>query len=110
MNATRWLTLGNFIKYLGREGLVVVEDTPKGFYITYIDRDPAKAQREAEKAKNEANDLDASERYTFEISGGVPLPFCSEAVCITYPCALKGPPKATSRHRQQATITSAHAS
>lgn len=29
-----------FIKYLGREGLCTVDETPKGWYITYIDRDP----------------------------------------------------------------------
>mmetsp|Transcript_20466 Transcript_20466/g.36579 ORF Transcript_20466/g.36579 Transcript_20466/m.36579 type:complete len:433 (-) Transcript_20466:140-1438(-) len=67
MNATKWLQLTNFVKHLGREGLCVVEDTPKGWYITYIDRDPAKAQAQAEKARNEANDLDASERWQLQM-------------------------------------------
>ena len=40
MNATKWLTLTEFIKHLGREGLCVVDETEKGWYITYIDRDP----------------------------------------------------------------------
>eukprot|EP00667_Euglena_gracilis_P013545 EG_transcript_13983 len=67
MNATKWLTLGNFVKYLGKAGICVVEQTPKGWYITYIDRDPAKAQREAERQRHEANDLDASERLQLQM-------------------------------------------
>eukprot|EP00668_Euglena_longa_P011993 GGOE01014416.1.p1 GENE.GGOE01014416.1~~GGOE01014416.1.p1 ORF type:complete len:469 (-),score=162.75 GGOE01014416.1:162-1403(-) len=67
MNATKWLTLGNFVKYLGKAGICVVEQTPKGWFITYIDRDPAKAQREAERQRHEANDLDASERLQLQM-------------------------------------------
>eukprot|EP00906_Rhabdomonas_costata_P022868 RCo032930 len=62
MNATKWLTLSNFVKYLGRTGQCVVDQTPKGWFITLIDRDPAKAQREMEKRKKEGADLDAGER------------------------------------------------
>eukprot|EP00887_Chlorella_sp_A99_P007746 scaffold20.g7746.t1 len=41
MNSTRWLTLTEFVKYLGREGLCKVDETPKGWYITYIHKDDA---------------------------------------------------------------------
>ncbi len=36
MNSTKWLTLTDFVKYLGREGKCKVEETPKGWFITLI--------------------------------------------------------------------------
>jgi hypothetical protein len=41
MNSTKWLTLTEFIKYLGREGKCKVDETPKGWFITLIHRDEA---------------------------------------------------------------------
>lgn len=46
MNSTKWETLTGFIKYLGREGHCSIEETPKGWYMTYIDRDPAGLARQ----------------------------------------------------------------
>lgn len=40
MNATQWETLTDFVKWLGREGHCVVDETPKGWFIAYIDKDP----------------------------------------------------------------------
>ena len=40
MNATKWSTLTEFVKHLGREGLAEVTETEKGWFIQYIDRDP----------------------------------------------------------------------
>ena len=42
MNATIWTTLSDFVKYLGKTGQCVVEETDRGWYITYIERDLAK--------------------------------------------------------------------
>lgn len=39
MNSTKWLTLSEYVKYLGREGFCKVEDTPKGWFISVIHRD-----------------------------------------------------------------------
>ncbi|KAJ6900378.1 hypothetical protein NC652_026483 [Populus alba x Populus x berolinensis] len=39
MNSTQWATLTEFVKYLGRTGKCKVDETPKGWFITYIDRD-----------------------------------------------------------------------
>jgi hypothetical protein len=36
MNSTCWLTLTEFVKYLGREGKCKVEETEKGWFITLI--------------------------------------------------------------------------
>lgn len=41
MNSTRWLTLTEFVKYLGRSGQCKVDETPKGWFITLIHRDSA---------------------------------------------------------------------
>ena len=46
MNATIWPTLSDFCKYLGKTGKCVVEETERGWMITYIERDIAKMQRE----------------------------------------------------------------
>lgn len=36
MNSTRWLTLTEFVKHLGRQGKCKVEETEKGWFITLI--------------------------------------------------------------------------
>ena len=36
MNATRWVTLTEFCKYLGRAGKAHVEDSEKGIFITCV--------------------------------------------------------------------------
>ena len=40
MNSTTWTTLTEFVKHLGKMGLCIVDETPKGWFIQYIDRDP----------------------------------------------------------------------
>ena len=39
MNATKWETLTEFVQYLGRTGICVVDQSEKGWYVTWIDRD-----------------------------------------------------------------------
>lgn len=51
MNSTRWLTLTDFITYLGREGKLTVEETPRGLYIRYVDRNDEGRLREESRAK-----------------------------------------------------------
>lgn len=61
MNATKWSSLGVFVQYLGKTGKCVVEETERGWYVQYIERDSsilarAEAQQkrvEAEKAAEE---------------------------------------------------------
>jgi DNA/RNA-binding protein KIN17 len=48
MNATRWVTLTEFAKHLGRTGVARVDETEKGWFIAWIDNTPkalAKAVR-----------------------------------------------------------------
>lgn len=40
MNATKWLTLTEFVKHLGKEGKCRVDETPKGWFISLIQADP----------------------------------------------------------------------
>uniref|UniRef100_A0A3Q2YM49 DNA/RNA-binding protein KIN17 n=1 Tax=Hippocampus comes TaxID=109280 RepID=A0A3Q2YM49_HIPCM len=61
MNATRWETLTDFTKWLGRQ-LCKVDETPKGWYIQYIDRDPETIRRQEELARRKKHELDDEER------------------------------------------------
>ena len=40
MNATRWVTLTEFVKHLGRTGIARVDETEKGWFIAWIDNSP----------------------------------------------------------------------
>jgi len=56
MNSTKWATLTDFVQYVGKKGLCVVEETERGWYVTYIERDPALlARQEAVRKKTEAD-------------------------------------------------------
>lgn len=62
MNATQWETLTEFVKWLGREGKCIVDETEKGWFVAYIDRDPATIAVQESKAKKEKLDKDDHER------------------------------------------------
>jgi len=52
MNATRWVTLTEFVKHLGRTGVVRVDETEQGLFIAWIDNTPkALAKAEANMKK-----------------------------------------------------------
>ncbi|KDQ50482.1 hypothetical protein JAAARDRAFT_41940 [Jaapia argillacea MUCL 33604] len=52
MNATRWVTLTEFVKHLGRSGIARVDETEKGWFIAWIDNSPkALAKQEASMKK-----------------------------------------------------------
>lgn len=55
MNATRWVTLTEFVKCLGRAGIARVDETDKGWFIAWIDNSPkALAKQEASLKKERA--------------------------------------------------------
>lgn len=58
MNATKWLSLTDFVKWLGREGLCKVDETEKGWFIKLVrEEDPTeKKRREREKAEKESDE------------------------------------------------------
>jgi len=62
MNATQWTTLTDFCIYLGKEGKAVVEETEKGWYVQYIDRDPLVLARQAAAESKQKAEIDDEER------------------------------------------------
>jgi DNA/RNA-binding protein KIN17 len=55
MNATKWATLTDFVQYLGKMGKCVVEETERGWYVQYIERDAGiLARQEAQQRLVEA--------------------------------------------------------
>ncbi|ESW27360.1 hypothetical protein PHAVU_003G195200 [Phaseolus vulgaris] len=67
MNSTQWATLTEFVKYLGRTGKCKVEETPKGWFITYIDRDSETLFKERMKNKRIKADMADEEKQEKEI-------------------------------------------
>ncbi|KAI3462121.1 hypothetical protein Pfo_018784 [Paulownia fortunei] len=67
MNSTQWATLTDFVKYLGRTGKCKVEETPKGWFITYIDQDSETLFKEKMKNKRIKADFADEEKMEKEI-------------------------------------------
>ncbi|PWA53378.1 DNA/RNA-binding protein Kin17, conserved region [Artemisia annua] len=67
MNSTQWATLTEFVKYLGKTGKCKVEETPKGWFITYIDRDSEALFKEKLKNKRAKADIVDEEKQEREI-------------------------------------------
>ena len=57
MNSTQWETLTDFVKWLGKEGHCVVDETEKGWFIQYVDRDPETIRRQDALQKKEKMDM-----------------------------------------------------
>ncbi|XP_069141286.1 DNA/RNA-binding protein KIN17-like [Argopecten irradians] len=62
MNSTQWETLTEFVKWLGREGKCVVDETEKGWFVAYIDRNPETIRRQEQAKAKEKMDLTDEER------------------------------------------------
>ncbi|CAG8568302.1 9277_t:CDS:1 [Ambispora gerdemannii] len=62
MNATDWITLTDFVKYLGRKGICNVDETPKGWFISWIDNSPKALARQEAILKKERQEKDEEER------------------------------------------------
>jgi len=65
MNATRWVTLSEFVKHLGRCGIAKVDETEKGWFLAWIDNSPnALAKAEASMKKERATTSDEQRERT----------------------------------------------
>lgn len=62
MNSTKWLTLGSFVAWLGKNGYAEVDHTERGWYITYIDRDPETLRRQELSKRKNKGEKDYDER------------------------------------------------
>ncbi|KJR80379.1 DNA/RNA-binding protein KIN17 [Sporothrix schenckii 1099-18] len=56
MNSTKWSSLTEFAKYLGREGICRVEENEKGIFISWIDTSPEALRRQEALRRKEAQD------------------------------------------------------
>lgn len=54
MNATKWPSLTEFAKHLGREGICRVEENDKGIHITWVDNSPDALKRQEALRRKEA--------------------------------------------------------
>lgn len=62
MNSTKWTTLTEFIKHLGREGICEIDETPKGWFLVYRPEDKEEKMRLAQKGKRERAHEEEEER------------------------------------------------
>lgn len=62
MNSTRWKTLTEFITFLGHEGICRVENTEKGWFISWIDNSPEAMKKRDANLKRERLEKGESDR------------------------------------------------
>ncbi|KAL8942707.1 MAG: hypothetical protein Q9216_001511 [Gyalolechia sp. 2 TL-2023] len=62
MNSTKWPSLTEFAKHLGREGICRVEELDKGLHVTWIDNSPEALRRQDAIRKKERQDKGDEER------------------------------------------------
>ena len=62
MNSTCWVTLTSFVKHLGRTGKAIIDETEKGWYVTWVEKDQETLERERKAAKKDRMTKDDEER------------------------------------------------
>ncbi|PAA67815.1 hypothetical protein BOX15_Mlig008336g1, partial [Macrostomum lignano] len=62
MNATKWHTLTGLVQWLGREGICKVDETERGWYVQYLERDPEQERRQRGKERLELTDAEMQQR------------------------------------------------
>ncbi|KAF4977812.1 hypothetical protein FZEAL_5719 [Fusarium zealandicum] len=56
MNSTKWPSLTEFAKHLGREGICRVEENEKGIHVSWIDKSPEALRRQEALRRKEVQD------------------------------------------------------
>lgn len=62
MNSTKWPSLTEFAKFLGREGICRVEENEKGIHVSWIDNSPEALRRQDAIRKKDRQDRGDEER------------------------------------------------
>lgn len=62
MNATRWNSLSEFCKQMGRDGILRVDETERGLHIAWVDNSPKALARQAAIQKMDRTKKDDEER------------------------------------------------
>jgi len=73
MNSTCWVTLTSFVKHLGRSGKAIIDETEKGWYITWVQKDPEALEKEKKAAKKERMVKDDEEKIKDYIDAQIEL-------------------------------------
>src|ERR1700752_2635114 len=73
MNSTRWVTLTEFIKHLGRTGIAHVDETDKGWFIAWIDRSPKALEKQEASLKKERATMNDEQRERLLIAEQIEL-------------------------------------
>jgi len=68
MNATRWPSLTEYAKFLGREGICRVEEGEKGLMVSWIDNSPEALRRQDAIRKKERQDKGDAEAKDNEVA------------------------------------------
>lgn len=97
MNSTQWATLTDFVKHLGRTGQCKVEETPKGWFLTYIDRDSETLFKDRLKNKRIRSDLVEEERQERTIALQI-----ERAASLLQPSTSTSPPPPSSDSNPEA--------
>ena len=69
MNSTRWVTLTEFVKHLGRTGVARVDETEKGWFMAWIDNSPKALEKQVRDPPFESA-LSHSPTTLFTVVGG----------------------------------------
>ncbi|KAI6098153.1 domain of Kin17 curved DNA-binding protein-domain-containing protein [Pisolithus sp. B1] len=62
MNATRWVTLTEFVKHLGRAGIAHVDETDEGWWVAWIDNSPKALAKQAATLQKERATMSDEQR------------------------------------------------
>jgi len=62
MNSTRWVTLTEFVKHLGRTGVARVDETEKGWFLAWIDSSPKALEKQEAALKKERSTMSDEQR------------------------------------------------
>ena len=98
MNSTRWVTLTGLCKWMGRKGICEVEENEKGWFITYIDRDPETLKKKENISKKEKLEKDYDERIAKIIEDQVERGKMNQA---EEPSETEGAPKELVRNEEE---------
>jgi len=71
MNSTIWVTLSNFVQYLGRTNQCTIDKTPKGWYIQYVDNTPEARMRAAAKQALEEEEVSSERRHAVQLERAI---------------------------------------
>ncbi|CAB0043518.1 unnamed protein product [Trichogramma brassicae] len=94
MNSTHWTTLSDFVKYLGKTGKCVVDETEKGWFITYIDRHPEtiaalEKQKKKEKSRRDDDCMKNLMKRADELRNSIVAAAAAAADCFKKPLERK---------------------